>query len=97
MRREGLLNFSCQVRAGIRRPMIVRHGYRNVHTLGQLLRSIRERDLYDFNRHLSTLVPVVGGLAVASYLALSARSRRWTWLVMFMAFIYVDRPRFPRR
>jgi ferredoxin len=28
------------------------------------------------------------GLGVASYLAVSARSRRWIWLVMFLAFIY---------
>ena len=34
------------------------------------------------------LAVLAGGLALASYLALRVRSRRWIWLIMFLAFIY---------
>lgn len=69
MRREKLLNYSVCLLPGAR-PR-TSGGQRalttGIHTLQALAGALGRRDLNEFNRHLSTLFPVVNNLSIAAY------------------------------
>lgn len=69
MRQEKLLNYAVCLLPGVR-PR-TSGGQRaltsGIHTLQALAGALRRRDLNEFNRHLSTLFPVVNNLSIAAY------------------------------
>jgi len=69
MRREKLLNYSLSLQPGAR-PRAT-GGQKaltsGIHTVQALVGALRRRDLNEFNRHLSTLFPVVNNLSIAAY------------------------------
>lgn len=68
LRRERMLNYSVHLVPGIRKRAGLRHSLnRGANTLSQLRAAIINRDLNDFNRHLSTLFPVVSEASIAAY------------------------------
>lgn len=69
MRREKLLNYSLSLQPGARPrtsggQRVLTSG---IHTLQALAAALRRRDMNEFNRHLSTLFPVVNNLSISAY------------------------------
>lgn len=68
MREHRLLNYSAHLVPALRPGPGVRHTLaRGKGSFGMLAQAVRQRDLNDFNRHLSTIFPVANDFSVAAY------------------------------
>jgi choline dehydrogenase-like flavoprotein len=68
IRREKMLNYAVHIKPDIRPRKGIKHMFfKGAGTVGLLIAAVRNRDLNDFNRHLSTLFPVVNDFSISVY------------------------------